>query len=92
MQVLPLAGLAILAVFAQSGLAPARAAALPTTIGACSETAIKEISHRLENPDSGSVVQYVNGSIQISYDVIAAVHRSHVGNQSEGLSRQYPEE
>jgi hypothetical protein len=83
MQILPkgIAGLAILVFSAQSGLASTRAAALPPTIGECSETAIKEISHRLENPDSGSVVQYANGLIQISYDVIAAVHRSHVGDK-----------
>jgi hypothetical protein len=42
---------------------------------------MNEISHRLENPDSGSVVQYANGLIQISYDVISAVHRSHVGDK-----------
>jgi hypothetical protein len=42
-------------------LAPAQAAGLPAAIGQCSETAIKEISHRLENPDSGSVVQYPMG-------------------------------
>jgi hypothetical protein len=80
-QILAMAGLVLLALLAQPQFAPARAAALPTTIGQCSETVITTIGHRLENSDSGSVVQYKNGLVQISYDVIAAIHRSHVGDK-----------
>jgi hypothetical protein len=83
MPILPkgIAGLAIMALLAP--LTPARAAALSATVGGCSETVIKDIGHRLENPDSGTVVQYANGLIQISYDIIAAVHRSKVGDKAK---------
>jgi hypothetical protein len=80
-QILAMAGLALLALLAPPQFIPARAAALPTTVGQCRETLITTIGHRLENPDSGSVVQYKNGLIQISYDVIAAIHRSKVGDK-----------
>jgi hypothetical protein len=80
-QILATAGLVLSALLAQPRWAPAQAAALPTTVGQCSETVITTIGHRLENPDSGSVVQYQNGLIQISYDLIAAIHRSHVGDK-----------
>jgi hypothetical protein len=73
------------------GLAPAAAAALPTVVGACGQTVIREIGHRLENPDSGSVVQYANGLIQISYDVIAEIHRSRVGDKVKVCLVSIPE-
>jgi hypothetical protein len=77
-----MAGLAGLMVLAEIAAAPSQAAAeLPTAVGGCSETTIKEIGYRLENPNSGTVVQYANGLIQISYDLIAAAHRSKVGDK-----------
>jgi hypothetical protein len=79
--ILATAGLVLSALLAQPYGGSAQAAALPTTIGQCSETVITTIGHRLENPDSGSVVQYKNGLIQISYDLIAAIRRSHVGDK-----------
>ena len=76
-----IATLAVLTLLAQPQFALARAAALPSAVGQCGETAITTIGYRLENPDSGSVVQYANGLIQISYDVIAEIHRSRVGDK-----------
>jgi len=62
--------------------APAAAAALPTKIGACSETTIRTIGYRLQGePDSGSLVQYINAGVQVSYDVIPAIHRSRIGDK-----------
>ena len=63
-----------------SVLQQARAAALPTGIGQCSETTIKTIGTRLGTPDSGSVVSYANGGVQISYDAIPEIHRSKIGD------------
>ena len=61
---------------------PAAAAALPIKVRACSETTIKNIGHRLQGAsDSGSVVQYANGGVQISYETISAIHRSHIGDK-----------
>ena len=51
----------------------ATAAPLPTEIGSCSETTIEEIGTRLGTPDSGSVVSYVNGGVQISYDPVPGI-------------------
>jgi hypothetical protein len=57
--------------------ATAQAAPLPSRAGACSETTIARIGHRLEGmPDSGSAIRYANGGVQVSYDTIAAIHRS----------------
>ncbi len=61
---------------------PGRAAALPTVVGKCSMTTIERIGPRLEgNPESGSGVVYANGGAQVSYDVIAAIHRSRPGDR-----------
>lgn len=54
---------------------------LPAKIGACGETTIKEIGTRLGTPDSGTVVQYANGLIQISYETIAPATRSKAGDK-----------
>ena len=59
----------------------ANAGALPTKIGACAETAIKEVTTRLGTPDNGTVVQYTNGLIQISYDTIAPAILSKPGDK-----------
>ena len=58
----------------------ARAEALPTEIGACSETTIEDIGYRLGDPDSGSAISYANGGGQVSYDTIPEIHRSRVGD------------
>jgi hypothetical protein len=54
----------------------AHAGSLPSEIGACTETKIKEVTTRLGTPDSGTVVQYANVLIQISYETIAPATRS----------------
>lgn len=59
----------------------ANAGALPTKVGACTETTIKEVSTRLGTPDSGTVVQYANWLIQISYETIAPATRSKPGDK-----------
>jgi len=41
-------------------LSSAHAGSLPTEIGACTETLIKEVTTRLGTPDSGTVVQYAS--------------------------------
>lgn len=68
-------------------LAPqAMAATLPKKIGSCSETFVKEINYRLASPDangvligipgSGSSITFTNGGFQVSYETVAAIHRS----------------
>ena len=74
-----------LAILAFLALVPAewqqvKAEDLPTEIGACSETTIKDIGYRLGDPDSGSAISYANGGGQVSYDTIPEIHRSRVGD------------
>ena len=73
------AAIALVAVLAGGG-EQARAEALPTEIGACSETTIEDIGYRLGDPDSGSAISYANGGGQVSYDTIPEIHRSRVGD------------
>ncbi len=72
------AGLFVLSslVFVSDG----KADPLPTEIGACSGTTITEIGYRLGDPDTGSAISYANGGVQISYDTIAEIHRSKIGD------------
>jgi hypothetical protein len=68
--------------FAATNL-PARAEALPTSVGACSETTITLIGGRLQGDDtfaSGTAVLYANGGRQISYDREAGAIASRVGD------------
>lgn len=56
---------------------------LPTAVGACGESTIKAIGARFENDpefESGTVVQFDNGLIQISYDRVEGAVRSKVGD------------
>ena len=58
------------------------ALALPTTVGACTETTIAEIGTRLEGvPDSGSAVRFADGGGQVSYQTLRAIERSRVGDE-----------
>lgn len=60
----------------------ARADRLPTAVGRCSETTVKRTGSRLSGqPDSGSVIEYANGGVQISYDVIAGIRHSAPGDR-----------
>src|SRR5579863_4835656 len=58
------------------------ASAMPTTVGACTDTTIAEIGTRLEGmPDSGSAVRFADGGTQVSYETIRAIERSRVGDK-----------
>ena len=63
--------------------APASGASggVPTQVGACVQTQIAMLGSRLEGaPDSGSAITYANGINGVSYDVIAALRNSRVGD------------
>ena len=63
--------------------APAFAAGkVPTKVGQCVETSIKEKFSRLEGvPDSGSGIQYTNGIYGVSYDIIKPITKARVGDR-----------
>jgi len=57
------------------GLASAHAGTLPVRTGTCTTTRIKALAHRLEDgtthkaiADSGSLVEFTNGGVLMSYD------------------------
>ena len=57
---------------------PAR---LPTSEGACSLTAISRLGSRLEgDPASGSAAEETNGADQVSYELVAPIQASRVGD------------
>ncbi len=61
--------------------APAMAKGLPTKVGQCVQTKIKEVTSRLEGvPDSGSAIVYANGGYQVSYDMAPEVANWHPGD------------
>jgi hypothetical protein len=70
----------------------ARAEALPTEVGECSETTIEDIGYRLGDPDSGSAISYANGGGQVSYDTIPEIHRSRVGDEVKLCLVSVPED
>jgi hypothetical protein len=60
---------------------------LPTKIGQCTNTTIKDVTTRLEDgstnqpiPGSGSAVDFANGGYQVSYDTIAAITQSRASD------------
>jgi hypothetical protein len=54
----------------------------PTKPGQCVATSIKEITSRLEGaPDSGSAIVYADGIYGVSYDMIAQITHSKVGDK-----------
>jgi len=69
----------------------AGAGSLPTEIGGCAETTIKEVTTRLGTPGSSTVVQYANGLIQISYETIAPATRSKPGDKANVCLVSVPE-
>jgi hypothetical protein len=75
-------GLALPVAFGLALFVPrAEADPLPTFIGTCTETEIEAIGTRLGTPDSGSVVSFVNGGVQISYDPVPGIINSRVGDR-----------
>lgn len=64
------------------GMTAASAAALPTQVGRCSVTTVKQIESRLDGmPGSGSAISYVNGGYQVSYDTIPGIQSARAGDQ-----------
>lgn len=64
-----------------SAAAQAEAGGLPTQVGQCVATTIKEVSTRLEDtPGSGSAVSFANGGYQVSYDQVPEVDSSQAGD------------
>jgi len=60
---------------------------LPTKVGQCTNTTIKDVTTRLQDgptykpiPGSGSAVDFANGGYQVSYDTIAAITQSRAGD------------
>lgn len=54
---------------------------LPTQVGQCVTTTVKEVSSRLQDtPGSGSAVAFANGGRQVSYDQVEAVDESQPGD------------
>lgn len=59
----------------------AQDAGLPTQIGQCVTTTVKEVATRLENtPGSGSAISFANGGYQVSYDQSPEVDESQPGD------------
>lgn len=57
--------------------------AMPTKVGACTETSIEQIGGRLEGDDSfetGTTVIFANGGSQVSYDKEPVIIRSRLGD------------
>src|SRR5258708_35025620 len=70
-----------------TGAEIAAADPLPTQIGQCTNTTIKDVTTRLQDgatnkpiPASGSAVDFANGGYQVSYDTIDAVTQSRAGD------------
>jgi hypothetical protein len=60
---------------------------LPTRVGQCTNTAIKDVTTRLVDgstnkpiPDSGSAVDFLNGGYQVSYDTLPEITQSRAGD------------
>jgi hypothetical protein len=60
---------------------------LPTQIGQCADTIIKDVTTRLQDgatnkpiPGSGSAVDFANGGYQVSYDTIPEITQSQAGD------------
>jgi uncharacterized protein len=77
-----------LALFKQSGMTPTDG--LPTQLGQCTMSKITRIGTRFGQPlkppsgpmdSSGSAVLFANGGIQISYDFVAPLAESKVGDE-----------
>jgi uncharacterized protein YecT (DUF1311 family) len=67
--------------------APRPPGALPTRVGACALTSVKQVTARLEDgstgqpiPGSGSAVQESDGGYQVSYDTVPAIQASRRGD------------
>jgi hypothetical protein len=75
----------VVVIVAKAGIAAADP--LPTQIGVCSNTTIKDVATRLVDgatnkpiAGSGSAVDFVNGGYQVSYDTLAVISQSRAGD------------
>lgn len=67
-------------------------AGLPTQVGQCVSTTIKEVSTRLEDtPGSGSAVSFANGGYQVSYDQVPEVDASQAGDAVKMCLEEIPD-
>lgn len=72
---------------------PAWAGPLPTKIGSCARSSIKEIGYRLSSPDKNGVyipvtgsstsITYLNGGYQVSYEMVSAIFNSRKNDPVE---------
>jgi hypothetical protein len=63
---------------------------LPTKIGTCTHTLVREVSYRLGSyddnnvfipePNTGSAITFENNGYQVSYDHVPAIHESRSGD------------
>ena len=60
---------------------------LPTQVGQCTSTTIKDVTTRLQDgttnkpiPGSGSAVDFANGGYQVSYDTVPEITQSRAGD------------
>jgi hypothetical protein len=55
--------------------------ALPTAVGDCTQTTVREVGTRLEGtPGSGSAISYADGGSQVSYDQVPGIDASQAGD------------
>ncbi|HXC54752.1 MAG TPA: hypothetical protein VNU97_05630 [Rhizomicrobium sp.] len=67
---------------ALSGVPAAGKEPVPTRVGQCVTTTIKETGPRLEGiADSGSSVGYANGLFQVSYEVVPGIAAARAGDR-----------
>ena len=66
---------------------------LPRVVGQCSLTVQTEKTNRFEGePDSGSAAAFANGAFQVSYERVAGVERSRVGDPAIVCLASLPED
>lgn len=61
---------------------------LPVIIGQCAQTTVTKVENRLQSGEngvfiagSGSAIEYSNKGYQVSYEQVAGVDRSHIGDK-----------
>ena len=66
---------------------------VPTKIGACVTTTVKEIGSRLDGmPDSGSAIEYTDGLYQVSYDMVPGIAHSRAGDKINICLKELPQD
>lgn len=66
---------------AETPAATAAANGVPTRVGDCVQTTVREVGYRLQGvAGSGSAILYANGLGQVSYDTLAGIDHSRPGD------------